>query len=109
MWIILIVPALMLLTSLALRPIRTLILISRFILFLYTAGAWIFLIYAKNSSDEVIPWELWLFAIGFTVLWMLTFIRRRQRIEVVVKSRSGATRQERGTQGMGNEGIRDDG
>lgn len=88
MWIVLIFPALLLLTSLALRPIRTLVLISRFILFLYTAGAWIFLIYMKNTSDEVIPWALWLLAVGFTLLWLLTFIRRRPRIDMVVTHRA---------------------
>lgn len=87
MWLVLIFPALLLLISLALRPIRTLVLISRFILFLYTAGAWVFLIYMTNTSDEVVPWELWLLAVGFTLLWLLTFVRRKQRIELVIKSR----------------------
>lgn len=79
MWLVLIVPAVLLVIAFAMRPIRTLILVTRFILLLYAVATWAIVIYLNNGTDETVPWYFWALPAVLTLLWMLTFLRRKER------------------------------
>ncbi|MGO3735471.1 MAG: hypothetical protein ACTJFR_10070 [Canibacter sp.] len=79
MFLLLLLPVVLMLISFAVRPIRTLIIITRILLFIYAAGMWVLLFMMKDEGASPFEGTMWLLPAGFTIFWLLTFVRRRKR------------------------------
>lgn len=74
--------AVLLVVAIAVRPIRALVILTRIVLFLAAAGFWGLSILMYNDEAVEFDWTYWLLPLAFTLLWALTFIRRRPRSRV---------------------------
>lgn len=72
----------MLVINLIMRPVRTLVVLTRFVAFVFAAVTWVALIFTLNDETEPVGIDFWALAIGFTLVCLLTFIHRKQRIHV---------------------------